>query len=145
MSFPITRHRRLRGSAGIRGMVRETVLNVLDFIQPIFVTYGTGVKNEISSMPGVYHFSLDTLKAEVDEIAALGIPAVLLFGIPETKDAVGSSGFAEDGIVQEATRLIKSGTPTCWSSPTPACVNSPTTATAAWCIPIQWTVWCTGM
>lgn len=107
MSFPITRHRRLRGSAGIRGMVRETVLNVLDFVQPIFVTYGTGVKNEISSMPGVYHFSLDTLKAEVDEIAALGIPAVLLFGIPETKDAIGSSGFAEDGIVQEATRLIK--------------------------------------
>lgn len=70
MSFPITRHRRLRGSAGIRGMVRETVLHVLDFIQPIFVTYGTGVKNEISSMPGVYHFSLDTLKAEVDEIAS---------------------------------------------------------------------------
>lgn len=107
MSFPITRHRRLRGSAGIRGMVRETILNVLDMVQPIFVTYGTGVKNEISSMPGVYHFSLDTLKAEVDEIAALGIPAVLLFGIPETKDAIGSSGFAEDGIVQEATRLIK--------------------------------------
>ncbi|MGN7763245.1 porphobilinogen synthase [Paenibacillus sp. 22594] len=107
MGFPITRHRRLRGTAGIRGMVRETILNTLDFIQPIFVTYGTGVKSEISSMPGVYHFSLDTLKAEVDEIAALGIPAVLLFGIPETKDAVGSSAFAEDGIVQEATRLIK--------------------------------------
>lgn len=70
MSFPMTRHRRLRGTAGIRGMVRETVLNVLDFIQPIFVTYGTGVKNEIGSMPGVYHFSLDTLKAEVDEIAS---------------------------------------------------------------------------
>ncbi|WP_042199070.1 porphobilinogen synthase [Paenibacillus camerounensis] len=107
MSFPITRHRRLRGTAGIRGMVRETVLNTLDLIQPIFVTYGTGVKTEIGSMPGVYHFSLDTLKAEVDEIAALGIPAVLLFGIPETKDAVGTSGFADDGIVQEATRLIK--------------------------------------
>lgn len=88
-------------------MVRETVLNTLDLIQPIFVTYGTGVKTEIGSMPGVYHFSLDMLKAEVDEIAALGIPAVLLFGIPETKDAVGSSGFADDGIVQEATRLIK--------------------------------------
>ncbi|MDF9844023.1 MULTISPECIES: porphobilinogen synthase [unclassified Paenibacillus] len=107
MSFPITRHRRLRGTAGIRGMVRETVLNTLDLIQPIFVTYGTGVKMEIGSMPGVYHFSLDMLKAEVDEIAALGIPAVLLFGIPETKDEVGSSGFADDGIVQEATRLIK--------------------------------------
>ncbi|MFD1772513.1 porphobilinogen synthase [Paenibacillus rhizophilus] len=107
MSFPFMRHRRLRSSAGIRGMVRETVLNPLDLIQPIFVTYGTGIKREIGSMPGVYHFSLDTLKEEVDEIVSLGIPAVLLFGIPETKDAVGSSGFDEHGIVQEATRLIK--------------------------------------
>jgi porphobilinogen synthase len=105
------RHRRLRQSVGIRNMVRETVLNVQDLVQPIFVTYGTNVRNEISSMPGVYHFSLDTLKTEVDEIAALGIPAVLLFGIPETKDSIGSSAFAEDGIVQEATRLIKSWYP----------------------------------
>ncbi|MBY9079405.1 porphobilinogen synthase [Paenibacillus sp. HN-1] len=107
MSFPIVRHRRLRSSAAIRGMVRETVLNPLDLIQPIFVTFGAGVKREIASMPGVYHFSLDTLKEEVDEIVSLGIPAVLLFGIPETKDAIGSSGFDERGIVQEATRLIK--------------------------------------
>ncbi|WP_106768518.1 porphobilinogen synthase [Paenibacillus faecalis] len=107
MNFPIVRHRRLRQSAGIRSMVRETVLNIEDLVQPIFVTYGTGVKTEISSMPGVFHFSLDMLKAEVDEIAALGIPAVLLFGIPESKDSKGTSGFAEDGIVQEATRLIK--------------------------------------
>ena len=111
MSFPIVRHRRLRQSVGIRNMVRETVLNVQDLVQPIFVTYGTNVKKEITSMPGVYHFSLDTLKNEVDHIASLGIPAVLLFGIPETKDSVGSSGFAEDGIVQEATRLIKSWHP----------------------------------
>jgi porphobilinogen synthase len=111
MNFPLVRHRRLRQSAGIRSMVRETVLNVQDLIQPIFVTYGTNVKKEISSMPGVYHFSLDTLKSEVDDIVALCIPAVLLFGIPETKDSVGSSGFAEDGIVQEATRLIKSWYP----------------------------------
>lgn len=107
MSFPIVRHRRLRQSAGIRGMVRETVLHVEDLIQPIFVTHGTGVKNEITSMPGVYHFSLDTLKEEVDEIVSLSIPAVLLFGIPESKDSIGSSGFADDGIVQEATRKIK--------------------------------------
>lgn len=111
MSFPLVRHRRLRQSVGIRNMVRETVLNVQDLVQPIFVTYGTNVKKEITSMPGVYHFSLDTLKNEVDHIASLGIPAVLLFGIPETKDSVGSSGFAEDGIVQEATRLIKSWYP----------------------------------
>ncbi|GIP30061.1 delta-aminolevulinic acid dehydratase [Paenibacillus sp. J23TS9] len=107
MSFPIVRHRRLRQSAGMRNLVRETALHVNDLIMPIFVTYGKGIKNEISSMPGVYHFSLDTLKSEVDEIVALGIPAVLLFGIPETKDSVGTSGFVEDGIVQEATRLIK--------------------------------------
>ncbi|MEC0241596.1 porphobilinogen synthase [Paenibacillus dokdonensis] len=111
MSFPIVRHRRLRQSAGMRNLVRETVLHVNDLIMPIFVTYGKGIKNEISSMPGVYHFSLDTLKSEVDEIVALGIPAVLLFGIPETKDSVGTSGFVEDGIVQEATRLIKSWYP----------------------------------
>lgn len=111
MSFPMVRHRRLRQSAGMRNMVRETVLNVNDLIMPIFVTYGENIKNEISSMPGVYHFSLDRLKEEVDEIASLGIPAVLLFGIPETKDSIGSSAFAEDGIVQEATRLIKSWYP----------------------------------
>lgn len=111
MSFPIVRHRRLRQSAGMRNLVRETMLNVNDLIMPIFVTYGQGVKNEISSMPGIYHFSLDMLKAEVDEIVSLGIPAVLLFGIPETKDSVGTSAFVEDGIVQEATRLIKSWYP----------------------------------
>ncbi|MBJ9992180.1 porphobilinogen synthase [Paenibacillus favisporus] len=111
MSFPMVRHRRLRQSAGMRNMVRETVLNVNDLIMPIFVTYGENIKNEISSMPGVYHFSLDRLKEEVDEIASLGIPAVLLFGIPETKDSIGSSAFAADGIVQEATRLIKSWYP----------------------------------
>ncbi|WP_454192311.1 porphobilinogen synthase [Paenibacillus sp. Marseille-Q7038] len=111
MGFPNVRLRRLRSTAAIRSMVRETHLHVSDFIQPIYVTYGTGVKQEISSMPGVYRFSLDTLKEEVQEIAELGIPAVLLFGIPETKDAVGSSAYVEDGIVQEATRLIKSWYP----------------------------------
>ncbi|WP_211746324.1 porphobilinogen synthase [Paenibacillus sp. Marseille-Q4541] len=111
MGFPNVRLRRLRSTAAIRSMVRETHLNVSDFIQPIYVTYGTGVKQEISSMPGVFRFSLDTLKEEVREIAELGIPAVLLFGIPDTKDAVGSSAYAEDGIVQEATRLIKSWYP----------------------------------
>lgn len=108
MIFPITRHRRLRQSGGIRNMVRETVLTVNDFIQPIFITHGEGIKSEISSMPGIYHFSIDRLEEEVKEIVDLGISAVLLFGIPETKDGVGSSAFAEDGIVQKATRKIKS-------------------------------------
>lgn len=107
MGFPIVRHRRLRQSAGIRGMVRETVLDVNDFVQPIFVAHGSGIKREINSMPGVYHFSLDTLEEEVKEIVALGIPAVLLFGIPESKDSVGSSAYDENGIVQQATRKIK--------------------------------------
>lgn len=108
MAFPIVRHRRLRQSAGIRGLVRETVLTVDDFIQPIFVVPGSGIKKEITSMPGVYQFSLDTLEQEVKEIAELGIRAVLLFGIPESKDSVGSGAYVEDGIVQQATRKIKS-------------------------------------
>lgn len=108
MIFPITRHRRLRQSSGMRNMVRETVLTVNDFIQPIFITHGEGIKNEISSMPGIYHFSIDRLEEEVKEIVELGISAVLLFGIPESKDEVGSSAFADDGIVQQATRKIKS-------------------------------------
>lgn len=108
MIFPITRHRRLRQSSGMRNMVRETVLTVNDFIQPIFITHGEGIKNEISSMPGIYHFSIDRLEEELKEIVELGISAVLLFGIPESKDAVGSSAFADDGIVQQATRKIKS-------------------------------------
>lgn len=108
MIFPITRHRRLRQSSGMRNMVRETILTVNDFIQPIFITHGEGIKNEISSMPGIYHFSIDRLEEELKEIVELGISAVLLFGIPESKDEVGSSAFAEDGIVQQATRKIKS-------------------------------------
>ncbi|NMO95297.1 porphobilinogen synthase [Paenibacillus lemnae] len=111
MSFPIVRHRRLRRTAAMRSMVRETVLNIEDLIQPVFISYGSGVKNEITSMPGVFQFSLDTLKPEIDEIVSLRIPAVLLFGIPESKDGIGSSGFADNGIVQEATRLIKSWYP----------------------------------
>lgn len=108
MAFPIVRHRRLRQTVSIRGLVRETVLTVDDFIQPIFVVPGNGIKNEITSMPGVYQFSLDTLEQEIKEIAELGISAVLLFGIPESKDSVGSGAYAEDGIVQQATRKIKS-------------------------------------
>src|SRR5689334_9285945 len=107
MSFPIVRNRRLRGSHAMRNLVRETQLTINDLVYPIFVTVGNNIKTEISSMPGVYHFSLDRLAEEITEITALGIQAVLLFGVPEHKDAEGSSAFAEDGIVQLATRLIK--------------------------------------
>ncbi|MFD2612554.1 porphobilinogen synthase [Paenibacillus gansuensis] len=111
MSFPITRLRRLRGSQGIRSLVRETTLTVNDLIYPLFVTAGTNVKEEIPSMPGVYHLSLDLLEAEIKEVRQLGIPAILLFGVPESKDEVGSSAYQEDGIVQQAARLIKKTAP----------------------------------
>ncbi|CAM3527653.1 MULTISPECIES: porphobilinogen synthase [Saccharibacillus] len=111
MAFPTVRHRRLRRTAALRSMVRETAISADDFIMPIFVTYGEGVKNEIGSMPGVYHFSLDTLRGEVDEIVELGIKAVILFGIPESKDSLGTEAYAQDGIIQQATRRIKSWYP----------------------------------
>lgn len=107
MNTSIVRHRRLRRTAGIRNLVRETHLHVHDLIMPIFVAHGDNVKTEISSMPGVYNLSLDRLDAEIEDIVSLGIQAVLLFGIPGAKDSVGTGAYAEDGIVQQATRKIK--------------------------------------
>lgn len=107
MSFPTIRNRRLRTSAAMRNIVRETQLSPFDFIYPIFVTEGTGVKEEIRSMPGVYHWSLDLLEEEIREVAALGIQAVLLFGVPDHKDEVGSEAYGNNSIVQRATRQIK--------------------------------------
>jgi len=107
LTFPINRMRRLRSSENMRSMVRETHLNVKDFIYPLFVTYGKDKKNPVQSMPGVFQLSVDQLQGEIKEIASLGIPAVLLFGIPETKDSLASSGYDDNGVVQEATRVIK--------------------------------------
>ena len=107
MSFPVMRPRRLRASDPIRRMVRENDLTVKDLIYPLFAIYGEKVKNEVSSMPGVYQLSVDNLLVEAAEVVKLGIPAVILFGIPETKDEVGSGGYAEDGIVQTAVRALK--------------------------------------
>ena len=101
------RNRRLRNSTTLRSMVRETILHKEDFIYPIFVIEGENVKNEISSMPGIHQFSLDRLMEEVDEVVSLGIPSVILFGIPAEKDATGTGAFDDEGIVQRATRLIK--------------------------------------
>lgn len=95
----------------MRSLVRETKLHVEELIYPLFVVEGENIKNEINSMPDVYHFSLDRLKEEIEEIKALGIGSVLLFGIPKEKDACGSEAFAEEGIVQKAVRLIKSIAP----------------------------------
>ncbi|UVI28131.1 porphobilinogen synthase [Paenibacillus spongiae] len=111
MSYPITRLRRLRRTSALRNLVRETTLTTNDFIYPIFVTHGTGIKEEIPSMPGVHHFSIDLLKEEIDAVLAAGIQSVLLFGVPDRKDATGSSAYDPNGIVQEATRAVKSWAP----------------------------------
>jgi porphobilinogen synthase len=92
-------------------MVRETVLSVDDLIYPLFVVHGQGVRMEIPSMPGNYHWSIDMLSAEAEEIATLGIPAVILFGLPAVKDEVGSENYDEHGIVQQAIRTIKEAVP----------------------------------
>ena len=111
MSFPVHRYRRLRASSGILRMVRETSLSVDDLIEPMFVCEGQGVRQEISSMPGINRCSLDELLKDVKESQSLGIPAVILFGIPDKKDARGSEAYNPDGIVQRAVREIKSSFP----------------------------------
>ncbi|QNB45888.1 porphobilinogen synthase [Thermanaerosceptrum fracticalcis] len=105
--FPWLRMRRLRQSEGIRRLVRHTYLQLDDLIYPIFVSEGHNVRNPIPSMPGIYQLSLDRVLEEAEEVVALGIPAILLFGIPETKDEVGSQAYAEQGIVQKAVKEIK--------------------------------------
>src|SRR5690606_29589565 len=105
------RTRRLRQSPALRAFARETSLSASDFIYPLFVIEGEGIRNEISSMPGQFQLSLDNLDAELDEMIALGIPAVLLFGIPTEKDEIGSGAWAEDGIVQRAVRHIRERAP----------------------------------
>lgn len=107
MQFPKYRPRRLRSNKLLRELIRETHLSVKDLIMPLFVRPGNGIKNEISSMPGNYQFSVDTLVEEVREIASLGIPGVILFGIPSTKDELGTEAYADDGIIQKAVRAIK--------------------------------------
>ena len=111
MQFPTYRPRRLRRTETLRAMVRENTLDAADFIYPLFVEFGQGVRREAPSMPGVFNISLDQLPAEIDELKALGIPAVILFGIPASKDEAGTGAYAVDGIVQEAIRVIKAHDP----------------------------------
>lgn len=111
-TFPISRPRRLRSSDKLRALVRETELSPTNFIYPLFVRHGKDIQNEISSMPGNYQWSVDKLAKETREIADLGIPAVILFGIPSEKDPVGKENFALDGIVQQAVQEIKAAVPT---------------------------------
>lgn len=107
MGYPTIRPRRLRTSRLLRDIVRETQLSSTDLIYPTFVTVGHGVRREISSMPGICQWSVDLLVEELQEAKALGVPATMLFGIPDHKDEVGSGAYAEDGIVQTAVRAIK--------------------------------------
>lgn len=107
MAFPVHRMRRLRKNETIRSLVRETVLSTDDFIYPLFIVYGENKKQPIKSMPGVFQFSRDMLKEELDEIADLGIKSLLLFGIPEYKDGLGTSGYQKNGVVQDAVKFIK--------------------------------------
>lgn len=106
-----TRTRRLRQSAATRAFAREHDLRASDLIYPLFIIEGEGIRNEIISMPGQFQLSLDHLNAELDELVSLGISAVLLFGVPKVKDDEATGAYAEDGIVQQAVRQIKSHTP----------------------------------
>ena len=106
-----SRHRRLRSSATLRSLVRETHLRTEDFIYPLFILEGEKKREEVSSMPGVFRVSMDQLKAEMDEIVDLGIKSVLLFGVPDEKDECGTQAYHDHGIVQVATRYIKENYP----------------------------------
>lgn len=109
--FPIYRPRRLRANENLRRLVRETSLSVDDLIFPMFVVHGRDTAIEISSMPGCYQYSVDRLVSAAKELVSLGIPGTILFGIPETKDSLGSEAYAEDGIIQQAVRAIKDAVP----------------------------------
>ncbi len=111
MSFPQFRARRIRGKETFRKMVSETSLSVNDLVYPMFSAFGSGIKKEISSMPGIFQQSIENIVAEAKEVFELGIPAVLLFGIPETKDSVGSHAYCDHGIIQETIKAIKKNVP----------------------------------
>ena len=109
--FPIYRPRRLRATENLRRLIRETTLSVDDLIYPMFVIHGHDVATEIPSMPGCYQYSVDRLVKAAKELASLNIPGTILFGIPQSKDALGSEAYADDGIIQQAVRAIKDAVP----------------------------------
>src|SRR5436309_2177353 len=111
MNFPVTRLRRLRRNEAMRNFVRETRLTPDAFVYPLFVCPGEGVRKEVRSMPGVFNLSVDEAVKEACEAKSLGIPSIILFGLPETKDEQATGAWADDGIVQRAARAIKSEVP----------------------------------
>jgi porphobilinogen synthase len=111
MSFPETRPRRLRRTPALRRMVRETTLSPDNFIYPLFVCPGKGVRREVPSLPGQFHFSVDEVVREAEQVAKLDIPSVILFGLPEKKDDAGSEAWHPEGVVQRALKAIKKAVP----------------------------------
>jgi porphobilinogen synthase len=111
MAFPTQRLRRLRANPLIRAMVRETTLDVRDLVYPMFVVPGRGVARPIASMPGIFQLSVDRAVAEAREVRELGIPAIILFGIPQHKDAVGSEAYDPSGVIPQAVRAIRESVP----------------------------------
>ena len=109
--LPFARMRRLRRTAALRSLIRETRLSPAEFVYPLFVVHGRDVREEIPSMPGQHHLSLDRLPAEAEELRALGVRAVLLFGLPAAKDEAGTEAYADEGIVQQAVRVLKAADP----------------------------------
>src|SRR6266853_674652 len=111
MTYPVTRLRRLRQNDQLRALVRETRLTPEAFVYPMFVCPGQGIRKEVRSMPGVFNLSVDEAVKEAQEVYSLGVPAVILFGLPEQKDDVATGAWADDGIVQQAARAMKSEVP----------------------------------
>src|SRR6516165_3475858 len=107
MAFPVDRPRRLRRTEALRSFVRETRLSPEGFVYPLFVCPGEGVRKEVRSMPGVFNLSVDEAVKECSEVKSLGIPSVILFGLPETKDEIATGAWSDNGIVQQAARAIK--------------------------------------
>src|SRR2546423_1043118 len=121
MAFPTQRLRRLRANPLIRAMVRETTLDVRDLVYPMFVVPGRGVARGVASMPGIFQLSVDRAVAEACEVRELGIPAIILFGIPRHKDPVGSEAYDPSGVIPQAVRAIRESVPaaaTRWTRPT---------------------------
>src|SRR6185436_8665270 len=111
MAFPATRLRRLRRSGAMRSLIRETRLTPESLVYPLFVCPGEGVRKEVRSMPGVYNLSVDEVVREAEEARSLGVPALILFGLPESKDEAASGAWEQNGIVQQAARALKREVP----------------------------------
>jgi porphobilinogen synthase len=109
--FPLLRSRRLRQTEPLRALVRETRISVGDLVYPLFVVEGNGQKQEIATMPGIFRYSTDILPGEIEEVAKVGIPAVILFGIPDHKDQTGSAAYHPRGVIQQAIRTVKQSVP----------------------------------